>query len=116
MRGLIASFGYAVAGLGVMFLRERNGRIHLALALLAVLAGAALGVTRAVWLWIVLAIALVWITEAVNSAIETLCDTLHPARVEGIRRTKDVAAAAVLVAAVAAAVIGGLVFWPYVFG
>ena len=116
MRGLIASFGYALSGLGAMLLRERNGRIHLAVALAAVIAGLGFGVAREDWLWIVAAIALVWIAEAVNTALETLCDTLHPDRAEGIGRTKDLAAGAVLVAALAAVLIGALVFWPYVFG
>ena len=116
MRGLIASFGYALAGLGAVLLKERNGRIHLGIAVLVVLAGLVLDVARTDWLWLSLAIALVWITEAINSAIETLCDTLHPDRAEGIRRTKDIAAGAVLAASLLAVVIGVLVFWPYLFG
>jgi len=116
MRGLLASFRYALAGLGAVFLRERNGRIHLAITGMVVSAGVLLGVARTDWLWLALAIALVWITEALNSAIETLCDTLHPDRAEGIRRTKDIAAGAVLVASLLAVVIGVLVFWPYLFG
>ena len=116
MRGLIASFGYALAGLGAVLLRERNGRIHLAVALRWWSPGLGLGVGARG-----LALArgrdrLVWIAEAVNTALETLCDTLHPDRAEGIGRTKDLAAGAVLVAALAAVLIGMLVFWPYVFG
>ncbi len=116
MRHLIASFGYAISGLGAVMLGERNGRIHLAIALGAVVAGFVLGLSRADWLWITGAIALVVIAEAFNSAIEILCDTVHPERAEGIRRTKDIAAGAVLAAALASAVIGVLVFWPYLLG
>jgi len=116
MRGLVASFGHALSGVRRLLFRERNGRIHLALAVAVVLAGLAFGISRADWLWIVAAIALVWTAEALNTALETLCDTLHPERAEGIRHTKDLAAGAVLVAALGAVLIGGLVFFPYVFG
>jgi diacylglycerol kinase len=59
------------------------------------------------------AIVLVWGAEAFNTALEQLADTLHPERDPGIGRAKDVAAAAVLIAALGAAVIGVLVFVPH---
>lgn len=116
MRALIASFGHAIRGLVSVLTRERNGRIHLAVTIGILIAGAWLGFSRADWLWITLAIGLVVMAEAFNSAIETLCDTLHPDRSEGIGRTKDLAAGAVLAAAIAAAIIGLVVLWPHVFG
>ena len=57
------------------------------------------------WRWLILAIALVFATEGLNSAIEQLCDHLHPARHPAIGTVKDVAAGAVLVCAIAAALI-----------
>jgi diacylglycerol kinase (ATP) len=59
------------------------------------------------------AIILVWSAEAFNTALEELADALHPERDPGIGRAKDVAAAAVLIAALGAAVIGMLVFVPH---
>ena len=115
MRSRLASFAYALAGLGQVMLREPNARIHLAVTGLALGASVLLGLSREDWRWILAMIALVWIAEIVNTALETLCDTLHPAQAEGIRIAKDLAAGAVLVAAVAAAVIGLLTFWPYLF-
>ena len=61
-------------------------------------------------MWIVVAITLVWSAEAFNTALEQLADALHPQQHPGIGRAKDVAAAAVLIAALGAAVIGLLVF------
>jgi diacylglycerol kinase (ATP) len=55
----------------------------------------------------------VWSAEAFNTALEQLADALHPERHAGIGRAKDVAAGAVLIAAVGAAVIGVLVFVPH---
>jgi diacylglycerol kinase (ATP) len=59
-----------------------------------------------------LAIALVWVAEAFNSALEALADAVHPNRDPRVGRSKDLAAGAVLVAAIASAVIGALVFGP----
>jgi diacylglycerol kinase (ATP) len=77
--------------------------------------GAWLGLSRAEWCWIALAIALVWVAEGLNSALDSLADAVHPERDPRIGRAKDVAAGAVLVAAIASAVIGALIFGPRLF-
>jgi diacylglycerol kinase len=115
MKSRLASFAHALAGLGQVMLREPNARIHLALTITALGASALLGLSRDDWRWILAMIALVWIAEILNTALETLCDTLHPAEAEGIRIVKDLAAGGVLVAACVAAAVGVLTFWPYLF-
>lgn len=65
------------------------------------------------WRWIVLAIGIVWVAELVNTAFEHLCDVVQPEFHVSVKTAKDVAAGAVLVAAVAALLIGLLVFLPY---
>jgi diacylglycerol kinase len=72
------------------------------------------GLSRGEWLWICVAIVLVWSAEAFNTALEQLADALHPQHHPGIGRAKDLAAGAVLIAAIGAAVIGVMVFWPHV--
>ena len=72
-----------------------------------------LGIAPDDWRWIVLAIAFVWVAEIVNTAFEHLCNVVQPDFHVSVKAAKDVAAGAVLVAAMAAAVIGGLVFLPY---
>jgi diacylglycerol kinase (ATP) len=66
------------------------------------------------WCWIILAISIVSIGEALNTAFEFLADAASPAFHPLVRNAKDVAAGAVLITALAAAIIGALVFWPYV--
>ncbi|HET9463420.1 MAG TPA: diacylglycerol kinase family protein [Thiobacillus sp.] len=112
----LKSFVYALQGLAYLVRMQPNARLHLLAALLVCAAGIYFGLGRAEWLWISLAIALVWSAEAFNTALELLADVLHPARHPGIGRAKDVAAAAVLIAALGAAVIGLLVFVPHLSG
>ena len=109
----LKSFSYALQGLAHLLRTQPNARVHLLAALLVCGAGMVVGLSRAEWLWIVVAIVLVWSAEAFNSALEQLADVLHPEQHPGIGRAKDMAAAAVLIAAVGAAVIGMLVFVPH---
>ncbi len=108
------SFACALQGMAYLVRTQPNARLHLLAASLVCAAGFYVGLDRTAWLWVVLAIVLVWTAEAFNTALEQLADALHPAQHSGIGRAKDVAAAAVLIAAAGAALIGGLVFWPYV--
>jgi len=109
----LKSFSYALQGLAHLLRTQLNARVHLLAALLVCGAGMVVGLSRAEWLWIVVAIVLVWSAEAFNSALEQLADVLHPEQHPGIGRAKDMAAAAVLIAAGGAAVIGMLVFVPH---
>ena len=82
-------------------------------AALAVCAlAAALGLGLEAWRWLLAAIAAVFAAETFNSAIEALADALHPAPHPGIGRAKDLCAAAVLIVALGAALIGLLVLGP----
>src|SRR5512139_300617 len=105
-------FAYAIQGV-IFLLRTQAMRLHLLATAAVCAAGAGLGLSRAEWLWITAAIVLVWGAEAFNTALECLADALHPERDPGIGRAKDVAAGAVLIAALGAAIIGLLVFVPH---
>jgi diacylglycerol kinase len=78
--------------------------------------GLFVGLSWAEWCWIVLAVVSVWTAEALNTAFEFLTDVassnFHP--IAG--KAKDVAAGAVLIAAIGAVIIGALVFWPKLVG
>jgi len=111
----LRSFGFALAGLVYAVKTEGNVRVHLVASIIVVALGFGLGVSRLEWAALVSAIGLVWLAELLNTALEILCDFVEPARADAIKRAKDVAAAGVLAAALAAASIGGLVFWPYIF-
>ena len=110
--GRLASIRHALRGLAEMLREEANARLHLAAGLAAVALGLVLGLGRAEWTAVILAIGLVWAAEALNTALEDLCDLVSPEFHPLVRRAKDVAAGGVLCAALAAAVVGLLVFGP----
>ena len=109
----LRSFRYAFAGVLTLLREQHNARLHL-LATGAVVALAwVLEVSRGDWLVLLLTMALVWLAEALNSALEYLCDAAVPDQHDLIRKAKDVAAAGVLICAGFAVVIAALVFLPY---
>lgn len=109
----LRSFGFALEGLVFALKTEANMRVHVLATVLVAALGLWLGVGRMEWVALLVAIGVVWAAELLNAAIEALCDAVSPAKNEAIKRVKDMAAAAVLVAAVMAAGVGALVFWPY---
>jgi diacylglycerol kinase (ATP) len=109
----LKSLAHAMRGVDHLVRTQPNARLHLLAAVLVCAAGIYFGLSRVEWLWIGVAIVLVWSAEAFNTALELLADVLHPAWHPGIGRAKDVAAGAVLIAAAGAAVIGMLVFAPH---
>ena len=91
-------------------------RIHLGACVLVVLLAAWLGVGRAEWACLLLAMGMVTAAEAVNTAIEGLCDFIEEGHNAQIGKIKDIAAGAVLLAAVFAAGVGAGGFPPRLFG
>jgi len=108
----LRSFGYAWNGLLWLIRSQQNARIHLAATVCVLVLGFWLRISRAEWGAIVIVLGMVWSAEALNSALEILADHLHPDDHPLVGRAKDVAAGGVLVAAIAAAVVGVLVFGP----
>lgn len=97
-----------------MLLRTQiNARIHVVAAVVVVFVGAWLEIGVRDWTLLVLAIAMVVVAEGLNTAIEFLADAAVPEHHLLIKHAKDVAAGAVLLASIAAAVVGLLVFAPY---
>jgi diacylglycerol kinase len=113
-RTRLDSFHDAFRGLGDLLRSEPNARIHLLCAVLAAGASFLLQISRLEAALVTLAIGLVLAAEAFNTAIERLADEISPTRNEGVGRAKDLAAAAVLLTATTAVVIGAAVFLPRV--
>lgn len=111
----LKSISFAFAGIAAMVGSQHNAWIHLASTIVVVTAGVGFQIDRAEWVWLILAIIAVWTAEALNTAFELLCDVASPEFHPLVKQAKDVAAAAVLIAAVGAAIIGLLVFVPHVF-
>ena len=112
--GRIRSFYHAIRGILRMIHCQHNAWIHAAATLVVLGAGFLFHVSSAEWCWIVLAISIVWTAEALNTAFEFLADAASPDFHPLVRDAKDVAAGAVLITAIAATVIGAIVFWPYI--
>lgn len=113
VRARLSSVRCATKGFVRFVRREHNAWLHLVATVVVASAGLAMRLGPSDWRWLVLAAGIVWMAEAVNSAIEILCDRIHPGHDPAIGLVKDIAAAAVLIAAIAAALIGGLTFLPY---
>ncbi len=114
--GRLQSFVHAFAGLAFLVRNEPNMRIHLGVAAMTMLAGAWLGISPGEWRWLALAIALVLVTEGLNTAVEQACNAITRTHDPAIKAAKDVAAGAVLIAAFAAAIIGASIFVSHLLG
>lgn len=110
---MIESFRNAFRGLFLLLKTERNFQIHAVALVIVVLAGFYFDIHRGEWAVLLIMSAVVFGLEGVNSALEKLCDEVTLERKESIRNIKDIAAGAVLVAALIAVVVGGMVFWRY---
>lgn len=109
------SFKYAWAGLMTLVIHEHNARIHLCAALLAILLSWLLSISANEWCLVVLCIAGVIMAEGFNTALESLCDKCSPEIHPLAKKAKDVAAASVLIMALAALVVGILIFLPKIW-
>jgi len=109
---LARSFRNAFAGISHTLRTQRNARIHLGITIAVVALGAWLRIEIEQWVPLILAAGLVWTAEFVNTALEAAVDLASPKEHPLAETAKDVSAGAVLLAAVAAAVVGILVLAP----
>ena len=107
-------FRCAFLGVGILLASQHNARIHLVATVGVCGIGLLVGISRLEWVAVAVAIVLVWVAEALNTAFEFLCDVASPEFHPLVRKGKDVAAAAVLLSAAGAVAIGLLVFLPHV--
>lgn len=108
----LKSFGFAWKGILSAIREQHNFRIHLTAALLAILLGWITKISPGEWLAIIVMTGMVLTAELLNSAIEGLVDLLSPEIRPLAGKVKDLAAGAVLMASVAAAATGLIIFIP----
>jgi diacylglycerol kinase len=108
----IKSLGHAVRGVVFCVGNEANFRLELLAAAGVVVAGIVFGLSVAEWLCITGCITLVLVAEVLNTAVEKICDLYSDAYNPKIKIVKDVAAAAVLIAACGSAISGLIIFLP----
>ena len=111
---MIDSFRNAFRGLFLLLKTERNFQIHVVALIIVIAAGLYFNISSGEWAIVLVMSAAVLGLEGMNSALEKLCDEVTMDRKESIRNIKDIAAGAVLVAALIAVVVGVVVFYPYV--
>jgi len=107
-----ASFKYAFNGIVKSFLIESKIRFHSLAAAVVIIAGFILDITYTEWALLVFAIGMVFTAEMINTGIEKIVDLVSPQKHPLAGLIKDLAAGAVLIAAITAAIIGLLVFVP----
>lgn len=111
-RRRVDSFRHAARGVRTIVATQPHARIHLVAATGVALAAWLLGVSALEWCALLLAIALVWASEAINTAIEFMVDLASPEHHPLAGKAKDAAAGAVLLAALLAALVGMIIFVP----
>ncbi|NOQ71966.1 MAG: diacylglycerol kinase [Crocinitomix sp.] len=111
----IASFACAFKGLATLIKEERNARIHLIATVVVIIAGVYFKLNLIEWCFIVFAIGLVFIVETINTVIENMMDYQSVKKDPKIAKIKDLAAAAVLIAAIVAVAIACFVFLPKIW-
>jgi diacylglycerol kinase (ATP) len=112
IRNRIKSFSYALAGLRRFVWQEHNARIHLAATIAVVIAAFLLHVSRLESIALILVVGGVWATEMLNTCLEMIADIISPEEHPTIKFIKDLAAGAVLVAAITAVIVGLIIFIP----
>ena len=111
----LKSFVYAFQGLGSFLKKEHNAWIHCMAIVVVVSAGLYFLITSTEWCIVLLCFGLVLSAEAFNTAIERLVNLVSPDFHPIAGDVKDVAAGAVLICAIASAIIGCIIFIPYIF-
>jgi len=112
-RSRIKAFGYAFTGWWYVIRTQRNAWIHMVVSIAVILMSFILQISASSWALILLAIAMVWIAEFLNTALEAVVDLASNHQQHELARVgKDVGAAAVLIAAVLSMIIGLLILGP----
>jgi len=108
----IKSFTFAINGFRNLIRNEHNARIHVVAMFAVIVAGILLKIETIQWISIAIVTGLVFMAELFNTAIEKLADMVEPEWNPMIGQLKDYSAAAVLISAIIAVIVGGLVFIP----
>ena len=111
----LKSVGYAFKGAVLLLKTEASIQIQFGITVLVTIAGFYFDISKTEWVMQCLAIGMVMGTEGINTAIESLADFIHPDHHKKIGFIKDVSAGAVFITAIAAIVIGIIIYSPKVF-
>jgi diacylglycerol kinase (ATP) len=111
--GRIRSGTHALRGIIEMLRSQHNAWVHAVATFCVIAAGGIFGISNTQWCLLVLVVTIVWVAEGLNTAFEFLCDVASPEFHPLVKKSKDVAAGAVLLSAVGAVFVGLIIFIPY---
>ena len=111
----IYSFAFAINGIRYAILSQHNIIIHIILTIVAVIFGFLLKINNLEWISIVIVIGMVMTAELFNTSIEEIVNYISPERNNMAGRIKDLAAGAVLISAIAAFIVGTIIFLPKIY-
>lgn len=104
---------YALSGFWVSLIEEVNLQIHVFTTCCVVFAGWYFSISQVEWILVILSIGMVISAELLNTSIENLCDHITAEQHPMIKKVKDISAAAVFFVAICSAIIGLIIFLPY---
>ena len=111
----VKSVGFAFKGAFLLIKTEASIQVQFVLAILITIAGFYFDISKTEWIAQIFALGLVMSIEGLNTAIESLSDFIHPEHHRKIGFIKDISAGAVFIAAIAAIIIGFIIYFPKVF-
>lgn len=112
IRGRIRSLKFAFRGAWLLMKTEASIKVQLSIAILITIFGFIMNISAEEWMFQCLAIGMVLVAESLNTAIEKLCDFIHPDHHQRIGFIKDISAGAATFAAIIAIVIGLVIYLP----
>ncbi|MEN9303317.1 MAG: hypothetical protein RL264_1746 [Bacteroidota bacterium] len=112
MKKMLRSFGFALEGIVYLLRTERNFQVHFFLFWVLLITAFFFKINSSEWLAILICSALVFSLEAVNTAIEILCNKVQPHHDPQIKTIKDISAAAVVISAILSVVVALVIFVP----
>lgn len=110
----ILSFKYALSGIATALKEEPNLKFHFALGIIVIITALALKLSRADFLIIIFLIGFVISLELTNTAIESVVDAFTDKEHPRAKYAKDISAGAVLIASITSAILGIMIFLPYI--
>jgi diacylglycerol kinase (ATP) len=112
VKGRIKSFKYALKGMWLLITTEHSIMVQMAIGLIVMFFGWWYRISATEWILQILAIGIVLVAESLNTAVEKICDFIHPDHHKRIGFIKDIAAGAVSFAAISAIIIGLIIYLP----
>lgn len=114
MQSFLKSIKYALKGVQYVFKHEQNFRLQIVATVFVVTLMLYAGLSRNEMIILILLITAVLTLEMLNSALEAFADVIKPRLSDHIRRVKDILAGMVLLVALVSAIVGLMIFWPYI--